>query len=107
MSKQKYIYVTSGFWEDFEKEDFPYSLLISKYRLLVTTPEGVSRLERKHAGIYFDKDRTALEIIDLIDKGVKTPLVCDLDAVAVINDHYSPPIPPIIITPPEGEYPDV
>lgn len=89
--QQVYIYVTTEFWEAYEKQRFPFAPLINGHRLLVITPSALPAIKSEHGGEVFEQGKTGAEIIEALTTGLTNPLVCSISEVSEVSQHFNPP----------------
>ncbi|WP_076921247.1 hypothetical protein [Pseudoalteromonas sp. SK20] len=91
LQKQVYIYVTATFWEAYEQQRFSYAPLINGHRLLVTTPSELPAIKSEHGGEVFEQGKTSAEIIEALTTGLTNPVVCSINEVSEVSQHFNQP----------------
>lgn len=87
---QLYASIPQADWAGDLKSRFPHAPLVNGYRVLVFT----NRDHPKLAGKYSDKEFIELQagdIISAIKSGQDAWLVCDVENIRIVINHFNPP----------------
>lgn len=89
-SYQLYASIPQADWVGDLKSKFPHAPLVNGYRVLVFTNRDYPELTEQ----YSDKEFIELQagdIISAIESGQEAWLVCDVDNIIVVINHFNPP----------------